>query len=338
MSDPTEQVIKLAQKCVGQIPVVVLGSGASAQYGIGGMGALKDHLLASIKPADANENGAWILFSTELAKTGDLEMALYNVRLPSALEAQVVSSTRDMVLRDDLTVFQNLVQGKVEFALSALLKYLLRTTHLKIQVVTTNYDRIAEYACDVANATFDTGFRGGYLQAFQPGDDLKFGGKVVEILKVHGSLDWFIDEHQSVIALPDYIKAPKSYSPLLVTPGTGKYFVTHEEPFRTIITRSDAAFASARSALCVGYGFNDRHIQPKLTNRVLKEKVPIVILARELTPRTKEFLDQCKHPNYLALEMSGNGSRAFCSDHPAGVDLPEPIWDFGNFVEAVAGK
>src|ERR1017187_7873209 len=72
------------------------------------------------------------------------------VRLPSALEAQVVSSTRDMVLRDDLTVFQNLVQGKVEFALSALLKYLLRTTPLKIQVVTTNYDRIAEYACDVA--------------------------------------------------------------------------------------------------------------------------------------------------------------------------------------------
>src|ERR1022692_1975538 len=137
-----------------------------------------------------------------------------------------------MVLRDDLTVFQNLVQGKVEFALSALLKYLLRTTPLKIQVVTTNYDRIAEYACDVANATFDTGFRGGYLQAFQPGDDLKFGGKVVEILKVHGSLDWFIDEHQSVIALPDYVKDPKSYSPLLVTPGTGKYFVTHEEPCR----------------------------------------------------------------------------------------------------------
>ena len=152
MSDPTEQVIKLAQKCVGQIPVVVLGSGASAQYGIGGMDALKDHLLASIKPADANENGAWILFSTELAKTGDLEMALYNVRLPSALEAQVVSSTRDMVLRDDLTVFQNLVQGKVEFALSALLNYCCEQAP-RIQVVTTNYDRIAEYACDVANAT-----------------------------------------------------------------------------------------------------------------------------------------------------------------------------------------
>jgi SIR2-like domain len=338
MSDPTEQVIKLAQKCVGHIPVVVLGSGASIQYGIGGMGALKDHLLASINPVEADEKDAWILFSTELAKTGDLEMALYNVRLPTALEAQVVSSTRDMVLRDDLTVFENFVQGKVEFSLSALLRYLLRTTHPTIQVVTTNYDRIAEYACDAANAAFDTGFRGGYLQAFRPGDDLKFGGRVVEILKVHGSLDWFLDEHQSVIALPDSVKAPKSYSPLLVTPGTGKYYVTHEEPFRTIITRSDAAFASARSALCVGYGFNDRHIQPKLTNRVLKEKVPIVILAKALTPRTKDFLNLCKHPHYLALEMSGTGSRAFCADHPAGVDLPEPIWDLGHFVEAVAGK
>jgi hypothetical protein len=338
MSDPIDQVIKLAQKCVGQIPVVVLGSGASAPYGIGGMGALRDYLLASIKPTNEKDKDAWILFSAELAKTGDLETALFNVRLSSALEAQVVSSTRDMVLRDDVAVFQKFVQGKVEFALSALLKYLLRTTHSKIQIVTTNYDRIAEYACDVASATFDTGFRGGYLQAFQPGDDRKFGGQVVEILKVHGSLDWFIDENQSIISLPDSIKAPMTHTPLLVTPGTGKYLVTHDEPFRTIITRSDSAFATARSALCVGYGFNDRHIQPKLTNRVLKEKVPIVILAKELTPKTKEFLNQCKHHNYLALEMSGTGSRAFCSEHPAGLDLPEPIWEFGKFVEAVAGK
>jgi hypothetical protein len=124
----------------------------------------------------------------------------------------------------------------------------------------------------------------------------------------------------------------------LVTPGTGKYLVTHDEPFRTIISRSDAAFASARSALCVGYGFNDRHIQPKLTNRILKEKVPIVILARSLTPKTKEFLAQCKNPHYLALEMSGSGSRAFHAGCPGGVELPEPIWEFGAFVEAVAGK
>ena len=338
MSNPTDLIIKLAQNCIMQVPVVVLGSGASAQYGIGGMGALQKHLLDSVKPADATEEEVWKQFSAELAKTGDLEMSLHNVRLPPALEAKVVSSTRDMVLKDDLAVFQNVVDRKVEFALSDLLKYLLRTTHNKIQIVTTNYDRIAEYACDMANATFDTGFRGGYLQSYQPNKEIKPGGQVVEILKVHGSLDWFIDEHQSVIALPDSCKAPKSCLPLLVTPGTGKYMATHEEPFRTIITRSDAAFASARSALCVGYGFNDRHIQPKLTNRVLKEKVPIVILARALTPKTKDFLNQCKHQNYLALEMSKAGSRAYCSDHPAGVDLPEPIWEFGKFVEAVAGK
>jgi hypothetical protein len=338
MSDPIDQVIKLSQKCVEQVPVVVLGSGASAQYGIGGMGSLQKHLLASIMPANVKEKRIWKQFAEELTKTGDLEMALHIIKLPDALEARVVSSTRDMILKDDLAVFQNVVDGKIEFALSVLLKYLLRTTHHKIQIVTTNYERLAEYACDSAEVIFDTGFRGKYFQSYRPDNISQTGCQIVEILKVHGSVDWFIDEHQSVIALPGSCTAPNSYLPLLVTPGTGKYLVTHDEPFRSIIARSDSAFAAARSALCVGYGFNDRHIQPKLTNRILKENVPIVILAKTLTTKTKEFLYQCMHSNYLALEMSGTGTRAYYSDYPKGVDLAESIWEFGKFVEAVAGK
>jgi hypothetical protein len=337
MSNPIDQVIKLAQKCVGQIPVIVLGSGASAQYGISGMSALKDHLLGAINPTDPKEKDIWNLFAAEIQKIGDLEMALHNVHLPPSLEARVVSSTRDLIIRNDEAVFHNLINGKIEFALSGLVKFLLRTTHPRIQIVTTNYDRIPEYACDAAKVTFDTGFHGGYFRIFEPRDAVNSARQIVEILKVHGSLDWFMDEQQTVISLPDSVKIPASYLPLLVTPGTGKYMATHEEPFRTIITRSDAAFATARSVFCVGYGFNDRHIQPKLTNRVLKEKIPILILARTLTQKTKDFLNQCKHPNYLAIEMSGTGSRAFCLDYPAGVDLTEAIWEFGKFVNIVVG-
>ena len=76
MSDTLDQIIKLAQKCVEQVPVVVLGRGASAQYGIGGMGALQKHLLSSVKPGGRNEAEVWKKFSEELGKTNDLELAL----------------------------------------------------------------------------------------------------------------------------------------------------------------------------------------------------------------------------------------------------------------------
>lgn len=338
MSDVLEQILKLGQKCLEQIPVVVLGSGASAQYGVGGMGALQEHLLANVTPADPAEEAEWKKFTAELTRTNDLELALHNIKLSAPLELRVVQATRNMVLKDDLALLQSLTAGRVEFALSKLLKHLLNSTVPRVQIVTTNYDRLAEYACDAVCIPFSTGFTGGYLRSHQVGAPANGGASVVEILKVHGSVDWFMDAQQSVIGVPDSVTVPPTFVPLLVTPGTGKYLVTHEEPFRTIITRSDAAFSSARSALCVGYGFNDRHIQPKLTNRVLKEQVPVVILARTLTPKAKEFIGQCRHKSYLALEKNGTGSRAFYAEQPLGVELAEPIWEFGAFFAAVTGK
>ncbi len=338
MSDVLEQILRLGQKCLEHVPVVVLGSGASAQYGVGGMATLQEHLLANVTISDPAELAEWTTFVAELKRTNDLELALHNIKLSTSLELRVVQATRNMVLKDDLAILQRLAEGKVEFALSKLLKHLLNSTVPRVQIVTTNYDRLAEYACDAACIPFGTGFTGGYFRSHQVGTPVNGGASMVEILKVHGSVDWFMDAQQSVIGVPDSVTVPPTFVPLLVTPGTGKYLVTHEEPFRTIIARSDAAFISARSALCVGYGFNDRHIQPKLKNRVLKEQVPVVILARTLTPKAKEFIGQCKHKSYLALEKNSTGSRAYYPEHPEGVDLAEPIWEFGAFFAAVTGK
>lgn len=59
-------------------------------------------------------------------------------------------------------------------------------------------------------------------------------------------------------------KFPTGYTPLIVPPGKEKYSTTHEEPYRTIIEEADKEFKRAGSFLCIGYGFNDSHIQPKL--------------------------------------------------------------------------
>lgn len=336
-STPLSSVIKLAQKTLEPVPVIVLGSGASAQYGIGGMGALSKHLLADIKPTAANEKDVWTKFAAELTRLNDLEAALHSVTLPEALESRVVRSTRHMLLGNDLDVQGKLAERKIEFALSKLLRHLLRSTHRQVQIVTTNYDRLAEYACDQAEIPHFTGFLGGYFKSYQSLAEPKsaFGDTVVEILKVHGSLDWFMNANQNVFALPDSQTVPPEIRPVMVTPGTGKYAATHDEPFRTIIGRSDIAFAKARAILCIGYGFNDHHIQPKLMNRVHKEQIPVVVLARTLTPKTRDFIAGCKHPHFLALEMHDTGAIAYTCEQPKGFSFKEPLWELNTFLQHV---
>lgn len=340
MDNFAEKVIQLGQKCLEQVPVLVLGSGASYPHGIGGMRELQLHLVSKMSPASESEAASWQLFLNELKSGKDLETALHDVRLTPPLEAQVISLTRDLILADDQKVFRALVKEEVSFPLTKLIRYLHRTTHSLVSVITTNYDRVAEYAVDAAGIEHATGFSRGYYRRFYGGkqyEGFAQNDKIVEILKVHGSVDWFIDQHGDSVALPDAITAPTSLTPLMVTPGTGKYAVTHEEPFRSIITRSDGAFEKARGVFCVGYGFNDRHIQPKLRKRVLSDAAPVVLLARTLTPNAKGFIQECSHKSWLALEESEAGCRAYFSEQPKGVEVPIALWEFDKFLSEVIG-
>ena len=90
---------------------------------------------------------------------------------------------------------------------------------------------------------------------------------------------------------------------MIVPPGKEKYSSTHNEPYRTIIAEADTAFVQAGAYLCVGYGFNDEHIQPKLLAQISKGK-PIVILARTMTPACKKHIIDAGINKYLIFEFS----------------------------------
>ena len=72
---------------------------------------------------------------------------------------------------------------------------------------------------------------------------------------------------RAVISLPISVGLPVTFEPLIVTRGVSKYERTHDEPFRSAIQGADAALDAASSFLCVGYGFRDHHIQPKIVER-----------------------------------------------------------------------
>lgn len=113
----------------------------------------------------------------------------------------------------------------------------------KATIVTTNYDRLSEYAADLINATSVTGFEGSLIKKLElptanvRSKRIRDRERVVDIWKVRGSVDWFIDEDNQGVAFPFTKEIPQGFKPPIVPPGKNKYSSIHEEPYRTIYLR-----------------------------------------------------------------------------------------------------
>ena len=306
-----ETVLKQIQKSVSLVPVIVLGSGASAAYGYAGMAELAGHLRETIVPDPADE-AKWNEFASAIAGGMDLESALQKVVISGPLEKDIIRKTRELILKQDVEVFHRIIRNDIILPLGSLLQQLSRTANQKIKVVTTNYDRLAEYAIDQAMLSYDNGFDGKYQKTFR---GLHASGDAkIELLKVHGSLDWFLTEDHRVVSLPDHVSDSLEFTPLLVTPGIRKYEHAHNEPFRSIISKADAAFESARSILCVGYGFNDNHIHLKLVEKMRQGRTPILIATKKLTDNAVQFIRRAPSSNVIGIEQFRQGTRVVYSD------------------------
>lgn len=330
-----EQIAKTAQNCIQQNPVIVLGSGASAPYGIRGMGPLAEHLRETVHATLGQEEDSWLLVRTALANGEGLEEALLKNAVPASLLEKIIGRTWEAIAADDLSLLRKASRREIEFALSRLLQGLFRSTQKTISIVTTNYDRVAEYAVDLAGHMHETGFSPGLIRSRQQSSFVPYVGgqemRRVRIWKVHGSLDWFSDESDVPICLPLTPTVPEGFKPLIVTPGTSKYERTHDEPFRSAIRGADTAIGGANSILCVGYGFRDRHIQPKIVERCRGSNVPIVVIARTLTPETHDFLQRSGGRSWLAMQMHDDKTRVFSPEHPDGVDVDGNAWSLDDF-------
>jgi len=336
-----EHIAKLAQDCIQRHPVIVLGSGASVPHRIRGMQALANGLQEGIVPEGIEEVEAWKLIKEALESGSGLEEALQATPAPPNLVQKIVNLTWAEISSDDLSVLMRVVSDTEHLPLSELYRGLFRSANDTIDVVTPNYDRIAEYAADLAGFVHATGFTPGIIRQREGAEPVyiwrgKHKARTVRIWKVHGSLDWFQTEEGIVVSLPLSNTLPTRHLPSIVTPGVSKYERTHEEPFRSAIQGADVALSSASAFLCIGYGFRDAHIEPKLVERCRQKNVPIVILARTLTDQAREFLGRNAGSSYLALESYQGGTRAFSADAPAGTTIPDQdLWSFPIFNQIV---
>lgn len=335
MCETIEDVAKIAQRFYSLSPTIILGSGASAAFGMSGMGKLGECLINEVKVKEEHSE-LWGKFCDDLSSGLDLESALHKHDLPDLVTSEIINKTWGHLCPQDLDIFRRGLYNQEEYPLCILLKHMLRSTKDKVNIITTNYDRIAEYACEQARVHHYTGFAHGYKK-FPVDSNYLTCHRQVNIWKVHGSLDWFLTPSEEICSFGNISEIPDNHVPLIVTPGVAKYRSTHKEPYKTVIHESDNILKSSSSYLCIGYGFNDEHIQEKLVNKCVSEGSKLMIITHKLTDSTRNILFKGNLKEFLAIE-SGENSREsyiYTSTEDKKITIQDDYWSLNGLLKLI---
>ena len=352
---PLERAQVIAQRCRQRSPVVILGSGASIDsFGIPGMAEISDALLSkseTLLHLAPKEDLAKFQQLLSEDKYKDFEKAMDNFEKTgdrSKTIPHIANVIWQTIAKADWQAMLTIAKGEIdETPLTRLFNILAQSASGSIDVVTTNYDRIAESAAERARLKHYTGFTYGHFR--RPDEDARreYPDKTVRVWKVHGSLDWFVLHSESrpdeVVAFPTRDQFPENeqLTPAIVLPGNAKYELTHREPFRTILRGADDAIARANSILCVGFGFRDMHILPELRKQCEKRETTIVILTKHLTDEGKQFLKHCRCDSRLVLTQDGDtGNTHMVSGKKSEPETIEKkdLWRLSSFMELIESQ
>mgnify|MGYP004528518069 FL=1 len=203
-----DTIKKLIQEFFQEGTVTVVGSGLSLAEGIPGMGELakelKDKVPGMLSTLEDEAN--WNAISNDLTNGVGLEQALHNTKPNSTVEECIRKTTAVYIGEAEKCLFEEIVRKGKQLRFS---EYLQRFNirNQGIVVITTNYDRLIEYACEVNDIMTDTLFVGKYMSHFNP-DKSKYASCVgvqkkgkgqkllyspmVTVLKPHGCLSWHL--------------------------------------------------------------------------------------------------------------------------------------------------
>ncbi|WP_288237554.1 SIR2 family protein [uncultured Alistipes sp.] len=329
-----EELLKRIQAIVNGLPLIILGSGASVNYNIPSMWQLGEYLKDNIKLIQKDDLVQFEAFKQSLDDTKDLEKALSTLALNENVLNAIIENTWKCINTADLQAYEEFIIENKPFPLSQLIGHLVSTTKKQISIVTTNYDRLIEYASSFANALICNGFaqnyHGNFSSDLENNNSLGYSGRV-KIWKVHGSLDWFRTKDGENIQLPLRHTIPTSFTPSIVTPGLSKYAETHKEPYRTILTKADHEIKNSNAYLCIGYGFNDEHVQPLLIQGIKAGK-PIIVLTKKITEKARQAIIEngCKH--YILLEEYNNSTKVYSSEFGDQIIDKLSLWDLSTLI------
>lgn len=315
MEEVRERVFTVIQNYLKTPPVIIWGSGATVPFGLPSMNTLNQILKDNIPDFDNNCDNLEI----ELGKEK------YNDLMP-----QIRNLIWNAISTVDSQVLQNLlISDGDEFIGIKKLVEKISDAHPKVtNIITTNYDRIIENVLSFHNIPFTDGFLGKDLSLF---DENLFSSKnIVNIVKVHGSLNWF-EFGGEIRYLQNNIE---NSVPQIICPGKNKYQEAYKSPYRELIQKSDFYINSAESFLVVGFGFNDEHLTPRIKTKI-KKGTPIVVITKIISETCLQEIEGAE--KYVLIEEHDEkNTRITIKERNLEkqiIILEGNYWSLNNFIE-----
>jgi len=315
---------------------VIIGSGLSCSEGLPSMKTLANH-LSTVLPSQLTlrQQGSWKKIASLLSNDIGLEQALTDQEVSPDLYSIITIETARLIRNSERKTISDVLTGKKTLRFTSLTKA-FPPSPTGIALITTNYDRLVEIACDVTGHNVDTMFTGSVLGRLDPQASAfsfcrgirRRQGKIVleyapryRIFKPHGSLDWYTLGGKPIRCTYDLDE-----SPLIIAPGSTKYRAGYDEPFDINREQANKEIDRASKYLIIGYGFNDDHLQVHLS-RNLREGKQCLIVTKELSPAAQKLIADC--PNVLALTGNSGMPSTSLFRYVDGTvyDITGELWD-----------
>lgn len=326
-------IFKAVQDLMRTPPLFLIGTGGSIPYGLPGMAQLATHLETSLTPKYAQDS-EWATFLERLDDGEDLETALTGLPLSEKIQNDIIRETWNLVSEADLNLFEELILKRKSIEdFSALLRYFYNPAPQTMNIVTSNYDRVIEYACDFARLPLDVRFAGTYYK--QISERPISQKKSVNLFKVHGSLDLFQDVNQQVISLPLRHKIPCDHTPCMITPGSEKYRNILQEPMRQLLYDAMTMMKQAAGYLCIGYGFNDKQIQSDIIHGIQSGK-PILVVTKKISDHAAGLLAN-NGKRFIVLTEGENPDTTEVIIHRERYEIEGNYWSIPGLVSILEG-
>ena len=331
-----DALVKFVQEHFTDGLALVIGSGLSSAEDIPGMPALATQLSSRSTMLTGDSATHWKLIRAKLDDKKGLEAALQDHAPNEELEAWIVQETTGLLLPKEREIISAVLRGEHTLRLTTFLNKVLKPA-TGLPILTTNYDRLIEVACEMAGLHVDTTAIGQYAGTFDHKKScmgscqgITSRGKTpvlshlprAIVLKPHGSFDWYKTNNDARRCSLD-LDAER----LIITPGLNKYRAGYNAPFDKHRDLANDYIKQAGRLLVVGYGFNDDHLQTHLLKRI-QDGTPTLILNRsaslpvEQIAKTAPRCVLLSKPNaYAGVVMVTNGHQL----DQAGPDL----WDIG---------
>jgi len=243
------------------------------------------------------------------------------LKFQESLETGLANFAKNVLTTEKNIALSDRLENTMDYLTSFLVSFCSRSaTRERLNLFTTNYDRLIEFGAELAGVRLMDRFVGSLNPVFRasrlevdmhynpPGirGEPRYLEGVVHYTKLHGSLDW-INQDNTIrrFALPfgadkpidqffpQIPSAEDKISQLIIYPNAGKDRETAEYPYVELFRDMAAAICRPNATLVLyGYGFGDDHI-----NRIIRDMLTIpsthlvMIIFSDEGDRAKRFYD-----------------------------------------------